>query len=186
MFEKDRKETPPVENFYETGRTRPPKSHGGVIATLLIAVIFLGGIFSAMDSLNLAPHHHQDSNHTAENCLHFSRFSQLETTASQVFDQNFAPGRPSLGFTGETLTNLDRQIYRLPKGIYITHVAPGAAAQGIVPGDVLLHLDGTPITDLETLTSALDNYSPGDVVKVILFRDGKQQTLVLKLTEEKG
>lgn len=39
-------------DFYETGSTRPPKSYGGLIAILLAAVIFLGGIASAMGILN--------------------------------------------------------------------------------------------------------------------------------------
>ena len=43
----------PDDTFYQTGRTRPPKSFGGLIAILLVAVIFLGGIASAMGILNI-------------------------------------------------------------------------------------------------------------------------------------
>ncbi|MBQ9148400.1 MAG: trypsin-like peptidase domain-containing protein [Oscillospiraceae bacterium] len=38
---------------YETGRTRPPKSHGGVIALLLVLVILLLGIVSVLGVLNV-------------------------------------------------------------------------------------------------------------------------------------
>ena len=38
---------------YETGSTNPPKNRGGLIAVLLIAVIFLGGIASALGLLNV-------------------------------------------------------------------------------------------------------------------------------------
>ena len=38
---------------YETGSTNPPKNRGGLIAVLLIAVIFLGGISSALGLLNV-------------------------------------------------------------------------------------------------------------------------------------
>ncbi|MBQ7801207.1 MAG: trypsin-like peptidase domain-containing protein [Oscillospiraceae bacterium] len=38
---------------YETGRTRPPKSHGGLVAVLLVIVIFLGGLVSALGVLNI-------------------------------------------------------------------------------------------------------------------------------------
>ena len=41
------------DGFYRTGSTKPPKSHGGLIATLLIAVIFLSGISSALGILNI-------------------------------------------------------------------------------------------------------------------------------------
>ena len=40
-------------DYYETGSTRPPKSHGGLIAFLLILVIFLGGVSSALGLLNI-------------------------------------------------------------------------------------------------------------------------------------
>lgn len=38
---------------YQTGSTRPPKNHGGLIAVLLVAVILLGGIASVMSVLNI-------------------------------------------------------------------------------------------------------------------------------------
>ena len=39
--------------IYGTGRTQPPKNHGGIIAVLLIAVIFLGGLVSVLGILNV-------------------------------------------------------------------------------------------------------------------------------------
>ena len=39
--------------LYETGRTRPPKSHGGLIALLLVVVIFLSGVVSVLSILNV-------------------------------------------------------------------------------------------------------------------------------------
>ena len=41
------------QDSYETGSTKPPKSRGGIIALLLIAVIFLGGISSALGIMNI-------------------------------------------------------------------------------------------------------------------------------------
>ena len=38
---------------YETGRTRPPKSHTGLIAVLLVVVIFLSGLVSFLGLLNV-------------------------------------------------------------------------------------------------------------------------------------
>ena len=44
---------PQEPDFYETGSTRPPKSRGGLVAFLLILVIFLGGVSSALGLLNI-------------------------------------------------------------------------------------------------------------------------------------
>ena len=41
------------QDFYETGRTRPPKNYGCLIAALLGLAIFMGGIISALGLLNI-------------------------------------------------------------------------------------------------------------------------------------
>ena len=41
------------EGVYGTGRTEPPKSHSGIIALLLILVIFLSGIVSLLSFMNI-------------------------------------------------------------------------------------------------------------------------------------
>ena len=38
---------------YETGRTKPPKNHHGLIAVLLVVVIFLSGLVSFLGVLNV-------------------------------------------------------------------------------------------------------------------------------------
>jgi len=40
-------------NSYQTGSTQPPKSYRGLIAALLVIIIFLGGIVSALSLLNV-------------------------------------------------------------------------------------------------------------------------------------
>ena len=45
--------TPWDQDIYETGRTRPPKSHGGLIAVLLVVVILLSGVISVLGILNI-------------------------------------------------------------------------------------------------------------------------------------
>ena len=40
-------------SIYGTGRTRPPKNHGGIIAVLLVVVIFLSGLVSVLGILNV-------------------------------------------------------------------------------------------------------------------------------------
>ena len=41
------------EEIYGTGNTQPPKNHGGIIALLLIIVIFLSGIISVLGLMNV-------------------------------------------------------------------------------------------------------------------------------------
>lgn len=54
MYEQQNPQENPWDNgMYGTGRTEPPKSHGGLIAILLILVIFLSGIVTALGILNI-------------------------------------------------------------------------------------------------------------------------------------
>ena len=50
---KQNKRDPWEPGMYETGRTRPPKSHHGLIAMLLVVVIFLSGVVSFLGLLNV-------------------------------------------------------------------------------------------------------------------------------------
>ncbi len=54
MDERNQNKKDPWEpGIFETGRTRPPKSHTGVIAVLLVVVIFLSGLVSFLGVLNV-------------------------------------------------------------------------------------------------------------------------------------
>lgn len=44
---------PAPDSVYQTGRTQPPRNHGGLLAVLLIAVIFLCGLSSWLGFLNI-------------------------------------------------------------------------------------------------------------------------------------
>jgi aminopeptidase N len=70
-------------------------------------------------------------------------------------------------------------------GVRAESVVPGspAARAGIVAGDVLLELDGKPVTDLGGFAAALKGYEPGDKVAARV-RHGEAETLkTVDLTE---
>ena len=48
-----REEEPREENSWQTGSTNPPKSRGGLVAVLLVLVIFLSGIVTVLGILNV-------------------------------------------------------------------------------------------------------------------------------------
>ena len=116
-------------------------------------------------------------------------FAIPSTTVKEVVDQlianGYVSGRASLGITGEEISSFDQLYYRLPRGIYITAVEQGtdAAAKGILPGDILLQVENTRITDLNSLKEFLYSYDAGDMVDVVIYRNGVQQMLAIQLAE---
>ncbi len=54
-----------------------------------------------------------------------------------------------------------------------------------IGGDILLAVDGVPVSRLEELEVLLeDNYRVGDVVTVKLLRDGREFEVQIELAEE--
>ena len=165
-----------AQQTYRTGGTQPPKSHGGLVAFLLVVIIFLCGISTALGLMNIR------------------LFRQLtafatEETGPITFSQSDgitrdAPDTP-LGFMGQAVPPFWQNYHDLPPGIYVTKVIAGshAATQGVLPGDVLVAINGSPVTDMETLQQLLGDKGPGDCVALELYRDAEWLTLSVCLQE---
>ena len=112
----------------------------------------------------------------------------VKDIVDQIIDQGYVSGRPTLGITGESLSTFYQHYYRLPAGLYITQVDQGSYAEyyGIAPGDILLAVDDTRITDMDGLNTVLYNHAVGDVITVVIYRGGQQASVDLTLTENKG
>ena len=112
----------------------------------------------------------------------------VKTIVDQLIAQGYVSGRPTLGITGEALSTFYQHYYRLPAGLYITKVAKGsdAAAKGIEDGDLLLSINGTPITTMEELKSAIYQYEVGQAVETVIYRTGQQYLVELTLAEDRG
>ena len=163
---------PYFENEYRTGRTRPQKNRNGLITLLLICVIFLGGIVSVLSLMNIHLFR-QLKQVNAGTTVSFSKGDSLPADTEAL-------GLTLEGMTFQELPVLYQQIYDLPPGLYISQVAAGSHAQalGITPGDVLLSVDDTPVTQLDTLQGLFDNTQTQVVLTI--HRDGQSVTVTLR------
>lgn len=109
----------------------------------------------------------------------------VKDIVSQILDQGYVSGRPFLGITGERLSVFYQRYYRLPAGLYVTAVAEGSSAAdvGIVPGDILLSIDGTSIRTQNELDTALYHYAAGDQMDIVIYRSGYTMQATLTLAE---
>lgn len=168
------------EQTYQTGSTNPPRNYGGIIAFLLVLVIFLCGISTALGVLNIRLFRQLNTaDATEESCaVAFADAPSLESSLENSTLIHF-----SLGFIGQAVPDFWQHYRDLPQGIYVTEVEEPSAAQkgGILPGDVLLSVGGTAVTDADMLCSVLQGYNPGDSIEVLLYRSGSQLSLNLTL-----
>ena len=112
----------------------------------------------------------------------------VKDVVDQLIEQGYVSGRPTLGINGEDLSVFYQHYYRMPAGLYITHVQEGSQADrsGILVGDILLALDDNRINGVEDLNSFLYSHQVGDTVTAVIYRGGKQAAVELTLTEAKG
>ena len=112
----------------------------------------------------------------------------VKSICEQLIEQGYVSGRPDLGIEGESVSNFYQHYYRMPAGLYITHVDTGSDAheKGIEYGDILISIDNERITDMDSLNTVLYSHNVGDTVTVVIYRAGKQYALTLTLHENKG
>lgn len=173
-------ENTPQQSFYQTGDVRQPKNYRGIIALLLIAVIFLGSLVSGLSLMNIHLFRQLKSKDRPAAPVSFVSGDTNATDSASLYTQVCFS---SLGLTGSMLTSFDRHYYGLPAGIYITDVAESSHAytQGICAGDILMMLDGNRITDTTVLEKQLGQYQSGDNVTVVIYRRGSQYQLRITL-----
>jgi S1-C subfamily serine protease len=107
--------------------------------------------------------------------------------------------RAYLGLTSLTITKaLDALNLPASKGVLVETVQPGspAAKAGVhdgnvtaqleggqiqIGGDIIVALDGKPITTSDQLATIVGSKKPGDKIQITVLRDGKRKTLSAKL-----
>ena len=112
----------------------------------------------------------------------------VKDIVDQLISQGYVSGRPTLGIEGEALSTFYQHYYRLPAGLFITHVAPGsdAEAKGIEDGDMLLSINNQRLSTMEELKAILFDREVGEVVEAIIYRGGERYRVPLTLSENKG
>ena len=149
-------EYPTGTQTYQTGSTKPPKSHVGIVAFLLSAAIFVCGISTILSLMRIKLL--QRSDPPAESKVAF---------ASQPAE-NHAETCP-LGFQGLTLPTFWQEYRALPEGVFITYAH---ADQEVLIGDVLHAVNDQPVSDWDQLLSVLEQYANGQQVTVTVYRNG--------------
>jgi S1-C subfamily serine protease len=120
-------------------------------------------------------------------------------TVNRVVPQLISKGsytRPVLGIQVDQALNEILQKRLGVKGVAVMAVEPGSAAEkaglrgarierdgGIVPGDIILAVDGKEVDTAAALVARLDEKKAGETVTLKLLRDGRQMEVKATLQE---
>ncbi len=157
---------------YRTGETRPRKSSRGLIAFLLICVIFLCGVVSVLGLLN----------------IHL--LSQLQISGGEsplsFGEGDLSPATPEgdsltvAGITVQELSEIHQQVYDLPAGLFVVNAPEDIPVE---PGDVLTAFNGAAVTTLEELNTLLTQTKTGEQVWFTFHRQGQTFRYTISLED---
>ena len=146
-------------NEYRTGRTHPRKNRNGLIAFLLILVIFLCGVVSVLGMMNIRL---------------FRKLQQAGTKTPLSFATgDITPVEPEGdcltvgGITVQEMPDMYPEMYDLPKGLYVIDAPEGGP---VLPGDVLLSFDNTIVGDLAVLNALQETCKAGQRIEMTFYR----------------
>lgn len=161
--------------FYGTGSTKPPKNHRGIIAALLIVVIFLVSVVTALSIMNIQLFRMLTTGQEKGNAVSFSRSEVQPVMASSGETVEFAPA----GMAGQNMDGVFGQYLSFPDGVYVCRVFSQSAAEqaGLQVGDVIVAAAGQPVENCDDLQTVLQAQTTGKWVQIIVYRDGSQITL---------
>ena len=112
----------------------------------------------------------------------------VKSVVDALIDQGVVTGRPTIGITGYTVTEWQVQENGIPNGVCVSTVDPrsDAYAQGILPEDVIVEVNGQTIRTMEELQAIKADLGVGGVLTMRLWRQGawleKAVTLVDQYT----
>jgi S1-C subfamily serine protease len=102
---------------------------------------------------------------------------QAISSADQLIEQGFVR-HPLLGITGVDVTPEIAEQFGLPasRGAVVESVQPdtGADDAGLLPGDIIIEVDGEPLATMSQLVAEVRARAPGDAVRLQIVRDGDQ------------
>jgi len=114
-------------------------------------------------------------------------FSMASNVVSKVVDQLKQYGETRRGWLGVRIQDVTDDLAEslgLEKtaGALVTDVPDGPAKDGgILQGDVILSFEGTEVADTRGLVRMVGNADVGAAVRMVVFREGKTQTLKVTL-----
>jgi serine protease Do len=104
--------------------------------------------------------------------------------ASNITKQLISGGKISRGYLGATIQDLNDEMadsWGLAgrKGAVVADLVPGGPAQhgGVEPGDVVVAVNGQPVTSATEMTREVAKARAGDILRLEIYRSGKPRTL---------
>lgn len=159
------------ENFLQTDAAVNPGNSGGPLVNLRGEVVGINTAIASRSGSNAG--------------IGFAIPSNL---AKMVMDDLIPDGKVERGFLGAMIQDLTKELaksfgYDGRDGVLVSDVAKGGPAEkaGLKSGDIIIRFNGHPMNHATQLRNTVAQTPPETTVEVEIFRDGKRQTISVKL-----
>ncbi len=115
-----------------------------------------------------------------------------QTILNDIAEHGYVTGRVRIGLSYQAISDVIIEKTGIPSGIRVVSVEESSDAYGkVVPGDIILSIDGIETTDSEGVTQALEGKEAGDMVELEIFHvdeNGLEETktVEVQMTEDRS
>jgi Do/DeqQ family serine protease len=117
-------------------------------------------------------------------------FAVPSNMARTVMDEIIKTGKVTRGFMGVAIQDITPDIASamkldVRKGALVGDVEPNSPAvrAGLQPGDVIVELNGKPVTDSRELRLSVSSLAPGTPIKMRILRNGEMKDIAMTLAD---
>jgi serine protease Do len=165
-----------IESFIQTDAAVNPGNSGGALVNLKGELI---GVNTAIAT-------------SSGNYQGYS-FAIPVSLVKKVVDDLLEFGKVQRGLLGVLIVDVDARIAEelkldVNQGVLINRVMKegGAADAGLLPGDIILAVEGHAVSSTSTLQERVARFRPGKMISVSYLRDGEKHTVNVLLKNTKG
>ena len=117
--------------------------------------------------------------------------SKAKTVINDLIRKGYVSGRARLGIAANEVTDLQAQMYGMPRGVVISVIDSDSSFRGtgVQVNDIITKADGQEISTLAELYQILGLHKPGETLKMTIYRPGVQGRsfdVSVKLLEDTG
>lgn len=111
--------------------------------------------------------------------------TQAKVIIDDLINYGYVKGRPQIGITGIDVDQSTASLYNMPMGIYVRSLTPNGAAEiaGVRAGDIIIGMNGEPITTIDELNEKKNEFKAGDLITLNISRNGTDIDIEVTLQE---
>ncbi len=114
---------------------------------------------------------------------------EAKVIIDDLINYQYVTGRPDIGIIStRDITEAESRYWSIPVGVFVMSLqADGAADRaGIMPGDVIIDIEGKAVSTGQELHDIKNQYKAGDTISITVTRGGQDIRMKLVLQEKKS